>query len=217
MDLEHELRALRIEWPATPSFAVRVERRARRRFAVAAAVVAVAALAVAFAVPSSRAAILRFFDIGGAHVELVDTLPSAQERPLDDGLGAPVSLAKARDVFPQLLVPPLEPLPQLRLAPGNFVSAVFAYRGRPVLLSEFGSGFFLKKLVSGETSVDHVRVRGTDGAWLSGGPHVVFFNRSPRLAGNVLLWATDHATYRLEGPALTEADAVALANSLRRG
>lgn len=216
MDLERELRALRIEWPATPSFAVRLEPRRRRPWSVAAAV-ALAAVAVAFAVPQSRAAILRVFDIGGAHVQVVDTLPPAQERPLGVGLGDPVSPAQARRVFPHLLVPPLDPLPQLHLAPGDFVSVVFAYDGRPVLLTEFGNGYYLKKLVSGPTSVQAVRVRGTEGAWLSGGAHVVFLNRSPRLAGNVLLWATDRATYRLEGPALTQAGALALANSLRRG
>jgi hypothetical protein len=86
-----------------------------------------------------------------------------------------------------------------------------------VLLSEFGNAFYLKKLVTGETSVESVRVRGGEGVWLAGGDHVVFLNRSPRLAGNVLLWATEHATYRLEGPQLTKAEAVALADSLRRG
>lgn len=216
MDLERDLRALRVEWPATPSFALRVEPR-RRRAWIAATAVALAAAAVAFAVPQSRAAILRLFDIGGAHVQVVDTLPPAKERPLGAGLGDPVSLARARHVFPQLLVPPLEPLPQLHLAPGDFVSLVFADHGHPVLLTEFGNGFYLKKLVSGETAVEFIHVGSSEGAWLSGGAHVVFLNRSPRLAGNVLVWATDDATYRLEGPALTKADALALANSLRRG
>jgi hypothetical protein len=216
MNLERELRALPIEWPATPSFALRVEPR-RRRSWLAAAALALAAVAVAFAVPQSRAAILDFFDLGGAHVEFVDTLPPAQERPLDAGLGEPVTLEAARHVFHRLLLPPLDPLPRLHLAPGDFVSLVFAYHGHPVLLTEFGNGYYLKKLVSGQTSVEFLRVRGTEGAWLSGGPHVIFLDRSPRLAGNVLLWATDHATYRLEGPALKQADALALANSLRRG
>ena len=215
MDLERELRAVRVEWPATPAFTMTFERR--RRLWPAAVAVALAAVALAFAVPQSRGAILRFFDIGSAHVQVVDTLPPAQELPLDAGLGALVSLAEARHAFPQLLLPPLVPLPALRLAPGDFVSLVFSYRGHPVLLSEFGSGFYLKKLVSGETSIDFVAVRGSEGAWLSGGNHVVFLNRSPRLAGNVLLWATDRATYRLEGPGLTKADALALADSLRRG
>ena len=215
MDLERELRALRIEWPATPTFALDVGRR--RRLWAAAAAVAVAAVALAFAVPQSRGAILRFFDIGSARVQVVDTLPPAQERPLADGLGERVSPAAARHALPQLLLPQLDPLPQLRLAPGGFVSLVFAYRGDPVLLSEFGNGYYLKKLVTGETSVESVGVRSGEGVWLSGGDHVVFLNRSPRLAGNVLIWATDSATYRLEGPQLTKADALALADSLRRG
>jgi hypothetical protein len=216
MDLERELRALHVDWPDTPSFASQVERRRRRRPAAAAAV-ALAAVALALAVPQSRGAILRFFDIGSVRVQVVDTLPAAQEQPLGEGLGSPVSPAAARHALPQLLVPRLDPLPVLRLASGEFVSLLFAYRGHPVLLSEFGSGFYLKKLVTGETSVESVAVRGGRGVWLSGGDHVVFLNRSPRLAGSVLLWATDRATYRLEGPQLTKADALALADSLRRG
>lgn len=215
MDLERELRALQVDWPATPSFALRLERR--RRLWPAAAASALAGIALAFAVPQSRGAILRFFDIGGVRVQIVDTLPPAQERPLDAGLGARVSLAAARRALPQLLVPQLDPLPQLRLGAGQFVSLVFAYRGRPVLLSEFGSGVYFKKLATGETSVESVAVRGNEGVWLVGRQHVVFLDRSPRLAGNVLLWATERATYRLEGSGLTKADALALADSLRRG
>ena len=49
-----------------------------------------------FAVPQSRGAILRFFHLGADTIEFVDTLPPADERPLDAGLGAPVSLADAR-------------------------------------------------------------------------------------------------------------------------
>jgi hypothetical protein len=215
MDLERELRELRVGWPATPSFELRLQRR--RRFWPAAVAVALAALALAFAVPQSRGAILRFFDIGSVRVQVVATLPAAQERPFAAGLGRPVSVAAARSVFPNLLVPPLDPLPPLRETDSDIVSLVFASRGHPVLLSELGSGVYLKKLVTGETAIESVRVRGGEGVWLSGGAHVVFFDRSPRLAGNVLLWASDRATYRLEGPQLTRAEAVALADSLRRG
>src|SRR5205809_537995 len=52
-------------------------------------------------------------------------------------------------------------------------------------------------------------------AWLPGAPHVFFFPREPaRLAGNTLVWATESTTYRLEGPGLSKADALALARSL---
>src|SRR5690348_10669052 len=119
MDLERELRALSIEWPATPSFSY-APRRRRWPFAVA---VALAAVAVAFAVPQSRGAILRFFDVGAVHVRVVDTLPRASERPLTAGLGPVVPLATAKALIPSLRVPPVEA--PVHLAPGKVVSFVF--------------------------------------------------------------------------------------------
>lgn len=215
MDLERELRVLRVDWPATPTFAF--ELRRRRRWLPFALAAALAAVAVAFAVPQSRGAILRFFDIGSVHVRVVDTLPPAQQKALTTGLGRPVSLGDAQRAFRALLLPPLDPLPELQLAPGNFVSVVFAYQGRPILLSEFDNGYYLKKLAAPGTTIEHVVVRGSEGLWLEGAAHVFFMNRSPRLAGNVLLWAENGATYRLEGPDLTKRAAIALAGSLRRG
>ena len=215
MDLERELRTAHVEWPPTPRFALGL--RARRRRWPAVVALACAAVAVAFAVPESRGAILRFFDIGSVEVQLVDTLPPAARRPLTEGLGPVTSLAEVRRRFPQLLVPPLDPLSQLHVDPGGVVSTVFDYRGRPVLLSELPSGAYVKKLTTGSTRIEPVRVRGVEGLWLSGGQHVFFTDRSSRLAGNVLLWAADDATYRLEGPQLDRDDAIALADSLRRG
>ena len=85
-----------------------------------------------------------------------------------------------------------------------------------MLLSEVPSrqGIFLKKL-AGTANAEWVTVRGTSGLWLTGAPHVFFFPREPaRLAGNTLVWATENTTYRLEGPGLSKADALALARSL---
>jgi hypothetical protein len=214
MDLERELRALPVEWPATPMFVL--EARVRRRWPLPVAI-AIAAAATAFAVPQSRGAILRFFDIGGVRIRLVGALPPAQSKPLAAGLGPAATLAEARRRFPQLLVPPLVPLPPLHIGGGGFVSTVFALRGRPALLSELPNGVYVQKLVGVSTKVQHVRVRGVQGFWLSGGQHIFFTNRSARLAGNVLLWAEHDATYRIEGPQLRKEDAIALADSLRRG
>ena len=138
MDLERELRALRVEWPATPVLASQLRRR-RRRWPLAVAV-ALAAIAVAFAVPQSRASILHFFDIGRVHVRIVDTLPPAQEKPLSVGLGKRVSLQEARAVFPGLLLPATATAPALYLAHGNVLSLVFVHEGEPVLLSELLGG-----------------------------------------------------------------------------
>jgi hypothetical protein len=214
MDLERELRALRIEWPATPQLRPLLERRRRRWPLVA--VIAFAAVAAAFAVPQSRGAILRFFDIGADRIQFVHTLPPAQQRSLDSGLGYPTTLARARVLVPTLLLPPLDSPLSLR-ANGNVVSTVFLSGGKSVLLSEVrGDGSFLKKLVGGQTHVTWMRVGAAYGVWLTGKPHVFFFPREPaRLAGNTLIWLGNGTTYRLEAPGLTKQEALDLARSLR--
>jgi hypothetical protein len=189
------------------------------RYALAFAIL-VAAVGAAFAVPESRGAILRFLHLRGASIEFVATLPQADERPLTDGLGDVVSLTVARSVIPGLLLPPLDRRPALHFAPGEIISLVFEHRGAPVLLSELrgGGGSYLKKLASFGTNAEPVRVGGHDGIWITGVRHVVTYPRRPaRLAGDVLLWETRSATYRLEGPSLTKADAIDLAESLRKG
>ena len=126
MDLERELRALPIEWPATPQFEPVLARR-RRRWPLAVAI-ALAAIAAAFAVPQSRGAILRFFDIGADKIEFVGTLPPAQERSLDAGLGAPIDARHARGI--RLAAPAAAARPAADAAPsGDVVSLVFDYRG----------------------------------------------------------------------------------------
>ncbi|HEY2371141.1 MAG TPA: hypothetical protein VGH82_01195 [Gaiellaceae bacterium] len=218
MDLERELSALQVEWPATPGFALQLGRR-RRRWPLAVAI-ALAAIAIAFAVPQSRASILHFFAIGRVHVRVVDTLPPAQQRPLSAGLGKRVSLEEARADVPGILLPATAAVPALYLAHGNVLSLVFVHEGEPLLLSELvgGGGVYLKKLAAGSTGIVGVRVGDAPGLWLSGSPHVFFTpQRSPRLAGNVLLWESDSTTYRLEGRKLGKSEAIAIAESLRRG
>jgi hypothetical protein len=215
MDLERELRALPIEWPDTPQLRPQLARR-RRRWPLVAAI-ALAAVAAAFAVPQSRGAILRFFDIGADKIQLVDTLPPAQQRPLDAGLGAPTTLLNARRLVPTLLLPPLGSPLALRLS-SNVVSTVFLHHGRPVLLSEVGgNGAYLKKIAGGQTNTRWVTVRKEFyGVWLSGKPHIFFFPREPaRLAGNTLVWQGNGTTYRLEGPGLARREALDLAGLLR--
>jgi hypothetical protein len=217
MDLEPELRALEVEWPPTPELRLVLEplRRRNRRPLFAAVALALVALAAAFAVPQSRGAILRFLHLGGESIQFVEILPPAGTRPLDAGLGSPVSAGQARAQIPALLLPPVSGRLSLRRS-GEVVSVVFAHAGRPVLLSELssGQGFLLKKL-AGSTNAEWVNVRGTSGLWISGAPHVFLFPREPaRLAGNTLIWESLGTTYRLEGPDLTKDDAVSLASSL---
>jgi hypothetical protein len=219
MELESELRSLaaEIEWPQTP--ALRPElgphrrlMRHRRSFALAIVVIAVA-LAAAFAVPQSRGAILRFFGLGAVHVEFVERLPSAQERPLAAGLGPAVSIAVARDLLGRPpLQPPLAAVPTLHAQDG-IVSVLFLHEGAPVLLSELSShSRLLKKIALASTSARWTRVGNEPAIWIAGDSHVVLFPHAPaRLAGNVLVWQHGNLTLRLEGRHLTLRDALTLA------
>src|SRR5256885_16519855 len=94
-ELERALVALGrdVEFPATPDVWAGVGERLHRRRWLRPVVFAVAlgalAIGVAMAVPPARSTILRFFHIGSATVERVQTLPAAQERPPAAGPGPP--------------------------------------------------------------------------------------------------------------------------------
>ena len=208
-ELERQLRALPVGWPETPDVAGRLALRRRRPVLVPAVAIAVVAIAAAFAVPQSRSAILRFFHLGGVTVQRVATLPPAQERPLAAGLGEPVDDAEARATLGGAFLPATHGRLYAR---DGIVSTLLS---GPLLLSEFGAPEFLKKFAT--SNVEWVQI-GPDvqGLWISGAPHVVFFfpAASPRLAGNVLVWATDARTFRLEGRDLARDDALRLARAI---
>jgi hypothetical protein len=205
-DFERELRALDVEWPAAPELRLELARRRRVRAVVAVALVA--ALAAAFAVPQSRSAILRFFHLGGVTVVRVETLPPAQERSLAAGLGGQVSDDEAARALGAPFLPARHGTLYER---DGFVSTVLQ---GPVLLSEFGSEYLIKKIASGK--VEYVVVAsGVTGLWIADQPHVVVFpEASPRLAGNVLVWAKGGVTFRLEGRGLDEETALKLAREI---
>jgi hypothetical protein len=112
--LERELRALRVQWPATPDLAAAVEARlaadraaprAGRRswrpalaWGLAALVVVVAAGLAAS--PAARSALLDVLGLRGARVERREPPPSPPPRPgslgSGLGLGSPATLAQAR-------------------------------------------------------------------------------------------------------------------------
>src|SRR5262245_8333275 len=130
-ELERSLIALgaELEWPATPPVSVRLEGAPavrRRRGLVLGVALAVIALALAFAVPDSRSAILRFLHLGGVTVERVTTLPAAEERSLGSSLGVPASRDEAEAALGgPVALPRVSGDPELYLRDG-IVSAVLA-------------------------------------------------------------------------------------------
>ncbi len=96
--------------------------------------------------------------------------------------------------------------------------------GVGLLLSQFhgevDTGLF-SKLIAGGTIVAPLEVAGQQGYWLSGDPHVFFWEGSDgfvddgrRWVGDVLVWSDGPITYRLEN-SLSRAEAVRIAETIR--
>lgn len=222
MNLEHELRALPIAFPAEPDLAPRVlarlERPARRWW-LAPALVALAAAGALLAIPQTRAAILDLFRIGDVEVRRVETQPRAPVRP--PALGREVSLATARRRVDFPLLVPRDPL--TAYVDGSMVNL----RWKRYVLSQWrGEQLpFVQKQVGPGSQTVGVDVRGATGLWVTGARHEIIYldpssgqvvTKSRRLVGNVLIWETSGITYRLEG-ARTIEDARAVARNLRGG
>jgi hypothetical protein len=215
----HEL-AAEVPWPATPAPAFHLDERPRvslRRPLAAALALAVAALAVAFAVPGARSALLHFFRIGGARIEIVQTLPRAREVPLAATLGDPISRPAARALLgAPVALPVAGPLYR---SSGGIVSELIETPDGTVLASQLAylpAGMLVKKVATERTRIDAVRVDGEQGFWLTGGRHVVLEPTPARLAGHVLIWGDDRVAYRLEGRRLRLTTALAIARGMGR-
>jgi hypothetical protein len=233
-ELEQRLTALgtRLELPPTPDLVpavlarlpARPRRRRRLTRTLALALASLLLLAgVAMAVPSTRHAILRVLGINGVRIERVPRLPPLPPGTASRlGLGTPIRLARARHAASfTALLPPGSPAAYLRHdIPGGRVSLLL---GR-VLIVEFRgtSTPFIFKVIGPGTRLEHIRVRGHPGFYLSGRLHEVLFQTQTgeiradyvRLAGNVLMWQEGPLTIRIEGTR-TLAQALALARSLR--
>lgn len=239
-ELEQELVALgrALAVPGSPDLTPRVlaaigSRRAapaRRRLVLALAVLGLAALLATLAIPDARSALLRFLQIGGARIEVVDELPAVSPSPpeLELTLGQLVSLdeARRRSAF-ELLELDDEP-DAVYLGERDTVWFLYGPPDAPRLLVaqtptlRIDEPFFLKKLASTGTRVEPFTVREESAFLLSGAEHVVMlldesgdaYPESARLARDVAIWEEDGHTVRLEGE-LTMADAVGLAEELR--
>jgi hypothetical protein len=194
-----------LELPATPDLAAAVRPRlARRRRWWIPAVAVAAAVALAFAVPGSRGALLRFLHLGAAQVELVDTLPALEPR---SDLGTRIDPDEAEF--------------RLRLLDGRAPDAVYRQEGGywlrypGVLLYELRSGGFLLKKVAGmDAQVEWTQVGGASAIWI-GTRHAVYLpGGTATAAGHVLLWQVGALTLRLEAQVSRDA-AIGLALRVR--
>ena len=219
----HVLEALERPHPST-------SRRLRLKLALA--VILVAALLAALAIPDARSALLRFFHIGAARIEVVDELPTVAPEPpeldLETALGERVSLAQARRLAGFDLLELEERPDRVYLGPRGTVWFLY---GRPdavrLLVAQtprlrLDEPFILKKLAGAGASVETTRVRDNRAYFVSGEPHELILvdeygipvQETARLAQDVLLWEEDGRTYRLEGE-LTLDEALDIANALR--
>ena len=219
-------RVLQALEPPRPSTSRRV------RLGLALAVVLVAALLAALAIPDARSALLRFFHIGAARIEVVDELPTVVPEPpeldLEIALGERVSLAQARRRAGFDLLELDERPDRVYLGPRGTVWFLY---GRPdavrLLVAQtprlrVDEPFIHKQLAGAGVHVESTRVRGNPAYFLSGEPHELILidehgipvQETARLAQDVLLWEEDGRTNRLEGD-LTLDEALDIANSLR--
>jgi hypothetical protein len=224
-NLELELRGLApfVELPPERDLAPAVRARigARRpgpRRLVLALALVVLAIAVAFAVPPARSAILRWLGLGNARIEFVEKLPNAPVRGSLD-LGRKTSLGEARDRVPyRVLTSKLLGNPKEVHLRGDQVAFVY---GRKLIVQQTRGTFFVKQVEPG-THVDQLSLNGAPAVWITGTPHFFGYGgtdgqarpMSFYLAGNALIWQHGDLTLRLEGK-LTRAEAVRVARSFR--
>src|SRR5207249_4057067 len=136
------------------------------------------AIGIAFAVPQSRGAILRWLGLRGVRIEFVDRLPKVPPAgPLE--LGPRLSLADAsRRAGFQVLTSPLLGQPDEVHFDGRQVWLLYGSLEAPLLLlSEFegkADADFVKKVVTPQTRVEFVSVLGGPGFFISGAAHFLY-------------------------------------------
>ncbi|MDX6398079.1 MAG: hypothetical protein QOJ43_1487 [Gaiellaceae bacterium] len=223
VDLGREL-----EWPHTPRFEHAPGRRsARRRLVRPLALGLAVLLAVLGAVlalsPGARSAFREIFHLRGATVELVETLPQLERRPID--FGEPVSRGEAERRVGFELLDLGEP-DAIFVQGSQMASLVYGPAEKPrLVLSQLRGSVWegiVKKVGSRGTRVENVVVHGERGLFITGDEHFVMFRDVNRritdeptyLAGTVLLWNRGKLLLRLEGD-LTKAEALELARSAK--
>ena len=229
-ELELRLRELsgEIAYPATPRFDLGFDRAPARRswlrpLALGFAILVVALGGVLALSPGARSAFLEIFQIRGATVERVETLPEVQAQRIDYGKRVTREEAERRAGF-ELVDLDDEPDATF-IRPDGLVSAVYGDPDEPrLVLSQARGGVydgFIKKTGGAGMIIREVDVDGERGLFVDGPDHFVMFldenglisDEPTYLAGTVLLWNRGGLLLRLEGD-LTLAEALELAESV---
>jgi hypothetical protein len=206
----------------------------RRKLAYTLAAVSIFSIVV-YLVPPARQAIANLFGAAGIQITFGDP---AFERAIGDlELGREVEIGAIDDAAGFDVVAPAgsDPGPAGGVFVGENGEVNMAWEGTLELpaAGDTGIGLILTqreersdayqgvKTVSPETEVEAVLVDGAQGFWIEGTPHTLVLvdetgverEETRRLAANVLLWAKDGISYRLETTG-DLASALAIAESL---
>ena len=217
-----------IAYPATPRFDLGFDRRPARApwlrpLALGLAVLVVALAGVLALSPGARSAFLEIFQIRGATVERVESLPDVPAQRLDFGERVGRDEAERRAGF-ELLDLGDEP-DSIFVRPDGLASVVYGEPEQPrLVLSQARGGIydgFIKKTGGRGTRISEVTVDGEPGLFVTGPEHFVMFldengfisDERTYLAGTVLLWNRGDLLLRLEGD-LTLTEALELAESV---
>jgi hypothetical protein len=223
-----------VDWPPSPDVLAGVRagiaRRRRRRRLILLLAAALAALALL-----GGAAAAASFELRGAVVQKVPSLPPGAGAPLDLGVRYPTLAAAEAGAGFRALVPGALGRPDeawYRSSPGVLTLVYHPRRGLPAsggtgvgaLVMEaqasIGRTSFVK-LAPGDASIQPVTVNGGQGFWISGPPHAFFFYGAPgggrvdsfRLAGDVLIWNQGGLVIRVES-ALAEPAVLRIAGTV---
>jgi hypothetical protein len=229
-ELELRLQELggEIVYPETPRFELSLDRRPAPRswlrpLALGLAVLLAVAAGVLALSPGARSAFLEIFQIRGATVERVDSLPAVRAQRVDFGERVGRDEAERRVGFELL---DLGAAPDaIFVRPDGLASVVYGDPAHPRLVLSQARGAlwkgFIKKTAGRGTIIDEVTVDGEPGLFVAGPDHFVMFldenglisDERTYLAGTVLLWNRGDLLLRLEGD-VTEEQALELAESV---
>jgi hypothetical protein len=192
----------------------------------AALIVALTLVALAAAIPQSRAVIAHVLRFDGVELRQAPGPSPVPHPSLPGEQQTPLGQARQHVAFP-ILVPAKLGQPAAVIVSDGGRVATLVYDRTPygqVRLDEFDGHldpvYFEKFAYSG--NVTKVRLNGTEGLWVTGPQEIVYVRRDGMIAsasarlttGSTLIWGTPRVALRLEG-GFSKAAALAVAASVR--